>query len=216
MQKIILAGIFFIMMSVANFASAAEIEKAFFDNNPELVYPVVKTENIMAGAKINSEIRKDIQNFLDDIKSRVGDDLQTISISYSVPCNHKGEILSIILSEYVMVKNAAHPWNLVHTLNFNSDSGARLTVESLSEIANPANTYTPAELTRKLKLYSKINNRPLNWDFNKLDKVPEDFYFDDNLHVHFLFQQQSVAPYAVGVIDLDADAFSGIVDTNAD
>lgn len=224
MKKIFLALLVFFVASSVSFTSAAKvtkdsynnyIEKGFYNDNQNLVYPIVETLNPQAAKKINREIRREIQLFLDDINKRAGDDLAAIEINYEIPCNHNGGILSIILSEYVMIEKAAHPWNIVHTLNFNTDSGERLTVEGLSEIAKHGNDYTPEEITRRLKVYSKINHRPLYSDFKKLDKVPEDFYFDDNLHVHFLFQQQTVAHYAVGIIDLDADAYADIVDTAA-
>ena len=224
MKKLFFALILFFVAGAVNFANAANvtkdsynnyIEKDFYDNDENLVYPIVTTLNPTATVKINKEIRKDIQMFLDDIKKRAGNDEVKISISYEIPCNHNGGILSIILREYVFIERAAHPWNIVHTLNFNTDSGERLTVEGLSEIAKHGNDYTPEEITRRLKVYSKINHRPLYSDFQQLDKVPEDFYFDDNLHVHFLFQQQTIAHYAVGIIDLDADAYADIVDTAA-
>ena len=224
MKKFIWLGIFFLMMSVANFANAAKvtkdsynnyIEKAFYNNNQDFIYPVVTTLNPAAAVKINREIRKDIQFFLDDIQRRAGEDKVKIRINYETACNHNGGILSIILSEYVFLEHAAHPWNLVHTLNFNTDNGERITVADLSEIAEHGNDYTPAEITRRLKIYSKINRRPLRSDFQQLDKIPEDFYFDDNLHVHFLFEQGGVAHYAVGLIDLDADAYADIVDVTS-
>jgi hypothetical protein len=206
MKKLILTGLLFFMMSIANFANAAEIDSAYFNGNSELRYPLVTVKNADAAAKINAEIRKEIKRITDDIYSRAGDELKEFSINYEIPCNHKDGILSIILSGYVYIDKAAHPWHLVSCLNFNSDSGVKLTADSLSEIAKHGNDYTPKELTRKLKIYSKKNNRPLYDYFKQLDEIPETFYFDDNLHVHFLFEEQTVAPYAVGIIDLDADA----------
>ena len=39
-----------------------------------------------------------------------------------------------------------------------------------------------------------------------LKNLPDNFYWDKNLHVHFIFQQYEIAPYAVGIIDVDIDA----------
>lgn len=205
MKKFILALVFFVM-SAANMANAAEIDRAYFNGNPELSYPLIIVKNTDAAAKINAEIRNEIKRITDDIYTRAGDELKEFSIDYEIPCNHEGGILSIRLSGYVYIDKAAHPWHLVSCLNFNSDSGVKLTVDTLSEIARHGNDYTPEELTRKLRIYSKKNNRPLYDYFQQLDEIPETFYFDDNLHVHFLFPEQTVAHYAVGIIDLDADA----------
>lgn len=39
-----------------------------------------------------------------------------------------------------------------------------------------------------------------------LKELPKDFYWDERLHVHFIFQHYAVAPYAAGIIDVDIDA----------
>ena len=209
MRKIILAGIFFIMACAANFASAAEIDRAFYFGNPDVSYPLVIAKNIDATIKINQEIRAELKNFIDTVNKQMleGDfNSVTVGVDYQIPCNHENGILSIILTEYVNFEGSAHPSTYQRTLNFNSDSGVRLTADTLSEIAKHEIDYTPAELTKKLRAYSKKNQLPLYEDFQQLTKTPDDFYFDDNLHVHFLFQQYEVAPYAAGIIDLDADA----------
>lgn len=206
MKKIILAGIFFVLLSAANFADAATVEKHLYHNMPNFIYPVVKVDNPDAEAKINQKILEEIQLALNNLKKKAGSDFMNIHLSYSVPCNQDVGLLSIIFSENVMVENAAHPWNLVHTLNFNSYSGEQITTNDLSEIARHGNDYTPAELTRKLRIYAKKTNRKLNQDFTGLSEIPKNFYFDENLHVHFLFEQETIAHYAVGIIDLDADA----------
>ena len=209
MKKFILAGIFFILISAANFAGAAEIDRAFYNGNPDLSYPLIFTKNEDAAAQINKAIRAEIKRFLDATnKQLVEGDFKsvTVGVDYQIPCNHENGILSIILTEYVNFEGSAHPSTFRRGLNFNSDSGARLTADTLSEIARHGNDYTPLELTKKLRAYSEKNKLPLFQDFQQLNQTPEDFYFDDNLHVHFLFQQYEVAPYAAGIIDLDADA----------
>jgi hypothetical protein len=209
MKKFILAGIFFITISLANFANAAEIDRAFYFGNSDLSYPVIFVKNEDAAAKINKEIRTEIKRFIDEVnKQMIEGSFHSVSISldYQIPCNHENGILSVILTEYVNFEGSAHPATYQRGLNFNSDSGARLTADTLSEIARHEIDYTPVELTKKLRAYAKKNKISLFEDFQWLTQTPEDFYFDDNLHVHFLFQQYEVAPYATGIIDLDADA----------
>ena len=209
MKKIILAGIFFILISAANFANAAEIDRAFYFGNPDVSYPLIFTKNEDAAAKINKTIRAEVKKFIDTVNKQMIEgnfNSVNIGVDYRIPCNHENGILSIILTEYVNFEGTAHPSTFQRGLNFNSDSGARLTADTLSEIAKHGNDYTPAELTRKLRAFSEKNKIYLFSDFQQLNQMPEDFYFDDNLHVHFLFQQYEVAPYAAGIIDLDADA----------
>lgn len=209
MRKLILAGIIFFVAVAANFASAAEIDRVFYLGNPDVSYPLIIAKNPEATAKINLEIRKQIQKMLDDLAKDMAEnnfEAVTFSVDYQIPCNHENGLLSIILNEFVNFEKSAHPSTFLRTLNFNSSSGERITADSLSEIAKHEIDYTPAEITRKLRIYAEKNNRPLYQDFQAVTSVPDDFYFDDDLHVHFIFQQYEVAPYAVGIIDLDADA----------
>ncbi|MBQ7705136.1 MAG: DUF3298 domain-containing protein [Selenomonadaceae bacterium] len=209
MKKFLMAAIFFVMVSVTNFANAAEIDRAFYLGTPDVSYPLVIAKNADATAKINREIRNEVKKLIEAVNKQMAEgdfNSVVIGIDYEIPCNHENGILSIILNQYVNFENSAHPSSYRRGLSFNSDSGARLTAESLSEIAKHGNDYTPEILTQKLRAYSEKNNGLLFSDFQRLTKTPDDFYFDDNLHVHFLFQQYEVAPYAVGIIDLDADA----------
>lgn len=209
MKNFILAGIFFILVSVMNFANAAEIDRVFYFGNPDVSYPLVIVKNTDASLKINQEIRAEIKRLVDEVNNRMIEgnfESVTVNVDYQIPCNHENGILSIVLTEYVNFEGSAHPSTYQRTLNFNSDSGVRLLASGLTEIAKKETDYTLPDITKKLQAYAKKNNIVLFDEAQQLTAIPEDFYFDDNLHVHFLFQQYEVAPYAAGIIDLDADA----------
>lgn len=212
MKKIFFVLIIFLM----NFSTvkAAQIDSAKFNGDDDLNYPVVFTENPEVSEKINAEIQREIKNFLFHVNETAADGkeveeipIQAVGINFEVPCNNENEILSIILTEYVNYKNAAHPLTYRRALNFNLDSGKRILSDSLSEIAHEEfgeSSYSVKNLTRKLKNYAKENKIFLYQDFQQLTKIPDDFYFDENFHVHFIFQQYEVAPYAAGIIEFDA------------
>ena len=212
MKKFFLAMMIFLL----NFSvtSAAQIDSAEYLSDENLIYPVVITNNAEVSGKINAVIRTEIENFLVRVNVMATDgyevsEVQAVSTNFEIPCNYENGILSIILTEYVNFKGSAHPSTFRKTLNFNTDSGVRLTADTLSEIAHEEfgeSSYSPKNLTRKLKIYAEKNNIQLYNDFQQLTNIPEDFYFDDDLHVHFIFQQYEVAPYAAGIIEFDADA----------
>lgn len=210
MKKIFFALIIlFINLSVAN---AAQIDSAKYNNDDDLIYPVVYAKNAEVSEKINAEIRREVQNFLVFADNTAADGyepvkIEKVAVSYEITCNHENGILSIVLTEYLNFENSAHPSTFRRALNFNSDSGERIFSKDLSEIAHEEygeSSYSPKNLTRKLKAYAKENDIWLYGDFKELTQVPDDFYFDDNLHVHFIFQQYEVAPYAFGIIEFDA------------
>ena len=197
MRNFILA-VFIFVLSAANFASAAEIDRAYYLGAPDINYPVVIAKNSSATEKINSVIRAEIKKILDDANKNLADgtfNSVTVNVDYQIPCNHDGGILSVILTAYVNYEHSAHPSNSYYGLNFNLNSGERIFSDSLN--------YTPQVVTQKLKNHAAQKGFPLNVDFQDLNEVPTNFYYDDNMHVHFIFNQYEVAAYAVGIIDLD-------------
>lgn len=203
MKKILFA----MMMLLLNFSNvhAAHIDSANYLGDEKLKYPVIIIENSVAAAKINAEIRAEISRFLAQVEQTMKEcniKDRTVSTDFEIPCNYEYGILSVIITEYVYFPGAAHPANYRKSLNFNSDSGIKISADSLTELGN--SDYSPKNLTVKLKEYAKKNNLQLNLDFTELDRIPEDFYFDENLHVHFIFQRYAVAPYAMGIIEFDA------------
>lgn len=198
MKNFLIATIFFAVISITNFANAAEIDRAYYLGDADISYPVVIAKNSAATQKINEVIRAEVQKILENANAVLEErtfNSMTIDVDYQVPCNHDGGTLSIILTAYVNYENSAHPSNSYYGLNFNSVTGERIFSDSLS--------YTPQVVTQKLKKYAAQKGFPLNIDFQGLSEVPENFYYGDNMHVHFIFNQYEVAAYAVGIIDLD-------------
>lgn len=205
MKKIL----FVLIILLVNFSNvhAAQIDSANYLGDENLKYPVVVAENQIAAIKINSEIRAEISRFLAETDKTMKDcDFtdKAVSTDFIIPCNYEYGILSVVITEYVYFPGAAHPATYRKALNFNSDSGIKISADSLTEIGN--SDYSPKNITVKLKEYAKKNKLSLYHDFVELDKIPENFYFDENLHVHFIFQQYEVAPYAMGIIEFDATA----------
>lgn len=210
MKNLFCGVVFLVMATLFNSAQAVEIVKANYLGNGNLTYPFVVVENPEVSKKINLEIFKEVERFLSGVKktaAELGVNIESVKINFEVPCNYEFGILSVVLTEYVYFEKAAHPATYRRALNFNFDSGERIFSTSFTRIFNYKNgesDYSPQNLTLKLREYAEENNLELYRDFQCLTKVPEDFYFDENLHVHFIFQQYEVAPYAFGIIEFDA------------
>ena len=80
-------------------------------------------------------------------------------------------------------------------LDYLTDVGEGVSVEELK-----------SRLERKLREHAERKGLYLFSDALPLKNLPENFYWDSNLHVHFIFQHYEVAPYAAGIIDVDIDA----------
>ena len=210
MKNLFCGVVFLLAATLFNSAQAVEVVKTTYLGNGNLNYPFVVVENPAVEKKINLEIFAEVERFLAQVKrtsAELGVETESVTISFEVPCNYEFGILSVVLTEYVYFEKAAHPATYRRALNFNSDSGQRIFASSLTGISPDENgeyAYSPKNLTLKLREYAEKNKLELYRDFQQLIKIPEDFYFDENLHVHFIFQQYEVAPYAAGIIEFDA------------
>ena len=210
MRKLILIAAF-ILFSVQN-CFAAQISEDNFNGNESLKYPVVKVGDGAIDAKINGAIRDEILRFIKEIHYAAqynGSEIGGIYTSYEIGSNEAGNtvILSVLLTESSYFKGAAHPSTYLHTLNFNLSSGDLMGMDYLLEVGEGLKEgYLMERLEKNLRKKVKREKLFLFEDALPLKNLPENFYWDENLHVHFIFQQYEIAPYAAGIIDVDIDA----------
>lgn len=210
MKKLILAVIMVVLSVQSCFA--AEIYQEFFNGNQNLQYPVVKIGDSAVESKINSAILDEINRFIKEIHYAAqynGSEVGGIYTNYEIGSNEAGNtiILSVLLTESSYFKGAAHPSTYLRALNFNLSNGELMDINYLLEVGEGLRKgYLLEKLNQKL--VEKVEREKLFIfpDALPIKKLPQDFYWDENLHVHFIFQQYEVAPYAVGIIDVDIDA----------
>ena len=210
MRKIFLT-LAFVMMLMSS-ASAATIEANHFNGDERLIYPVVNTGDAAIDQKINRKIQEKLMGFIKGVHydaqyhDRKVLDART---SYEVCSNQAGNtvILSIVMTESKYLEGAAHPATWKHALNFNTSSGELMGLDYLTEVGEGLREgYLLERLEQKLREKCERENLFLFDDALPLKQLPETFYWDENLHVHFIFQQYEIAPYAAGIIDVDIDA----------
>lgn len=204
LRKIFGTLIILALMILPNICGATQIQSQNYKGDFQFVYPEVKIEDRIIEGRINEKIREEVKEFFSAVREPYPS--ASASMSYEITCD-KNNILSIVLTEYVYYQGAAHPLTFKHALNFDVRSGKLIGIGGLKKISRKYATenYSPKGITKKLKTYAKRNRIFLYDSFKELENFPENFYFDENLHLHVIFQQYEVAPYAVGIIDLDTD-----------
>ena len=211
MRKLILMAIVFAIMSVQS-CFAVEITSARVNDNENLIYPVVKTGDSEIENKINEEICCEILRFIREIHYSAQYDNYEVAdmrTNYEIGSNEAGNtvILSVLITESSYFKGAAHPSTYLRTLNFNLSSGELMGIDYLLEVGEG---FQEGLFIDKLnqKLREKVERKEIFLfpDALPLKNLPENFYWDKNLHVHFIFNQYEIAPYAAGIIDVDIDA----------
>ena len=211
MKKFFTAVVVVLIVSVQNFCGAATIESSCFNSNKQLVFPVVHTGTAAVDRKINTAIIAEINRFLTGVyrtAKEIDAEVEDVRTSYEVGCNEAGGtvILSLLLTESNYYKKAAHPSTYRIALNFNVTSGELMDTGYLTDIGSGNPQFSLANVTRKRREHAAQNNLYLFEDALPLKKLPKNFYWDKNLHVHLIFQHYEVAPYAAGIIDVDMDA----------
>ena len=198
MKKFILTAMLALMI-LPSICGATEIKSANYKGDFQFGYPEVKTSSAIVNAKINQRIREEIKNFI--AAAREPNPSVTATTDYKIPYNGE-KVLSVLLTEYVNYEHSAHPLVYLRALNFDVKSGKPINTVDLKKFNKKI---SPKDLTRKLKAHADHEGIALYPEFKKLEKLPNDFYFDENFHLHFIFQQYEVAPYAAGIIDVDVD-----------
>ena len=200
------------LLILTNSAVAATIETANFNGDEKLSYPVVHVANCAVENAINGKIWEEMTSFIKGMHydaqyyNRKVLDART---SYEIGANEAGGtvILSIIMTESRYFEGGAHPATWKHALNFNLSSGNRMGLDYLTDIGEGVSEdELKGRLELKLLEKSAQEGIYLFKEALPLKKLPEYFYWDENLHVHFIFQHYEVAPYSSGIIDVDIDA----------
>ncbi|MBR0260732.1 MAG: DUF4163 domain-containing protein [Selenomonadaceae bacterium] len=208
MRKIFMAMLIALIVSVQNFCGAATIEKTCFNGNEKIIYPVVHTGDAAIDKKINTAIIAEVDRFLTGVYRNAqtnGYTVADVRTNYEVGSNEAGNtvILSIILTESNYYKGGAHPATYKHALNFNVNNGELMDISYLTDVGSGNPNFSLENVSKKLREHCEREGIHLFDDALPLKKLPENFYWDENLHVHLIFQHYEVAPYAAGIIDLD-------------
>ena len=207
MRKIFLLLMIFMIASVQN-CFAATIEAKYFNGDEKLIYPVVSSGDEAIDREINVKIIAEVDRFLTGVYRNAqinGYKVADARTSYEIGSNQAGGtiILSIIMTESQYFKGAAHPATWKHALNFNLANGEQIGKNYLLEVGSGV---SESDFIERLEQKLREKKILLFEDALPLKKLPEDFYWDENLHLHFIFQHYEVAPYAAGIIDVDIDA----------
>lgn len=163
-------------------------------------YPIVQVDNILLKSKINGKINKIVNDFQQDIQNANSTGTETTGfISYEIKANNEN-ILSMVIDCSTMYKRAAHPNTYSYGLSFDKYGN----LIQFSQVINEANIqgsdkYSIANLNKAI--YEQISDDL--YDFHQeVTEFPKEFYLDENMDLHVLFQRYDITPYAVGLVDI--------------
>lgn len=166
-------------------------------------YPTIDTDNILIKSKINSQIEKLVNKYIDYTNQQNTDGYEVTGfVSYDIRANNQN-FFSLTIDCSSMLKGAVHPNTYTYGLTFD-DKGNVINFSQIvkEDKMSGKNLYTVNNLTKEVlaqfgdKIYD-TNIIPLN-----ITAFPKEFYIDDDGNLHVLFQQYEITPYAVGLVDV--------------
>lgn len=125
----------------------------------------------------------------------------TSRVDYQV--SYQGErFLSFQTYGYDYIERAAHPtsWELGKT--FDLRTGEMVPWQKVLE-PKQQDQFTLAKINKALWDTEYGRGGYFFQDFKGLEKLPQNYYLDGEGKIHFVFGQYEIAPYAVGIIDLN-------------
>ena len=99
-----------------------------------------------------------------------------------------------------MYKGAVHPNTYAYGLSFD-EQGNLIQFSQVINIDKQSgkNIYTIDNLNKEIK--AQVGQHL--FDFHKdVTVFPQEFYLDENMDLHVLFQRYEITPYAVGLVDV--------------
>lgn len=125
----------------------------------------------------------------------------TSRVDYQVSY-HGERYLSFQTYGYDYIERAAHPtsWELGKT--FDLQTGELVPWQKVIGL-KMRNHFTLDKINEALWNTEYGKGGYFFQDFKGLEKLPENYYLDEGGKIHFVFGQYEIAPYAVGIIDLN-------------
>ncbi|MCR5563705.1 MAG: DUF4163 domain-containing protein [Desulfovibrio sp.] len=200
MKKI--RALFFLLFAFAfTIATNCHAENVFFAvtnslyrGDKELTYPIFSKGNAIAAKKINKFVESIIPTFIKDERKAYQEDIYVKS-KYKITYNYN-DYLSIVFTMEYGIKG--WPQTVMRGYAFNSNTGDMIHAKDLN--------VTAWSIRNKLHIMAQQKNISLN-ESNKIRNVPDNFYYDNDFNLHFIFDKGTIATEADGIIDLNMDAY---------
>ena len=153
---------------------------------------------------INSKILNDVMSVANKFTKDVeANDRYLLDISYEVTYND-GDYLSIVRNSIRSYDKAAHTSSSKLGLTFNVKTGNFIPFNAI--IQGSTGPKISVNGINQMLLASPYGRQNAFFtDFKGLKDYPTNYYISANKNIHIVFQQYEIAPYAVGIIDIDTN-----------
>ena len=134
-------------------------------------------------------------------KADTMDERLTARVDYQVS-HHGNRYLSFQRYGYDFIERAAHPTSWELGVTFDLTTGEPVEWQKLV-VPRHKGAFTLEKINEALWSTDYGKGHYFYSDFRGLKKLPQNYYLDGLGNIHFVFGQYEIAPYAVGIIDLN-------------
>lgn len=129
------------------------------------------------------------------------DERLTSRVDYQISY-HGDRYLSFQRYGYDFIERAAHPTSWELGVTFDLATGEPVEWQKVVAPKHKG-AFTLEKINEALWSTEYGKDHYFFSDFKGLKKLPQNYYLDEQGNIHFVFGQYEIAPYAVGIIDLD-------------
>lgn len=134
-------------------------------------------------------------------KADTMDERLTSRVDYQVS-HHGNRYLSFQRYGYDFIERAGHPTSWELGVTFDLTTGEPVEWQKLVAPRHKG-AFTLEKINEALWSTDYGKGHYFYSDFRGLKKLPQNYYLDGSGNIHFVFGQYEIAPYAVGIIDLN-------------
>ena len=200
MKKFLTALFLFTALSLGLSAYAAgsgsffTVTDAAYNGNDAQKYPVCSGGNTAAAKRINKFTEMVVPDFIQKERSAYKENIYVKS-SYQITYNFHDYVSMVFTFEYGL---EGWPQDHMRSYVFDSKTGRVLHAKDLR--------VSVKDIKNKLRIMADEKNIPLD-GHAAIGSVPENFYYDKDFNLHFIFDKGRIAPEAHGIIDLNMDEY---------
>lgn len=194
----LIAVYIFSLVSIGEAAGKASISSLELHASGYLTakYPTVSIRgNEKVQGYINNDIKQFVRERIDEIQLLNSEvELKTGELGYVIP--YEGaDVLSFKFTKYTMIEKGARPNIEIFGLSFNKNNGAKLTTLDVQRI-------TTEDVKNALQKHFKKMNIDISGDLDKVDRVPQNFYLDEQGRIVLIIQRGEMLPPPLGTVEL--------------
>ncbi len=174
-------------------------EKTLNESSLQGRYPVINTGNLLVKDRVNKTIEKIVRDFGEEIQIQRSKGMSIEgTVGYTIKANND-KVFSLIINCETFSKEMAHPDTYSYGLSFDHKGKLIQLNQIIEKNGQNGDVYSVENLNKEI--INQVGGEVFS-SFENVTEFPQEFYIDNDLNLHVLFQRYEITPYSAGLIDI--------------